>query len=68
VKRWYAYQARTNQAPGFPLRTGLNGLQMDHQLDQELVTEMATEGFVAPELDPNAVNAAQAEGGEGKGN
>jgi hypothetical protein len=31
-------------------------------VDQELLTKMAREGFVAPELDPNAVNAAQAEG------
>ncbi len=54
--------------PGFPLRTGFNGLQVDHWVDQELVTEMAVEGFVVPELDPNAANVAQAEGGEGRGN
>ncbi len=29
---------------------------------------MAVGGFVAPELDPNAANAAQAEAVEGKGN
>jgi hypothetical protein len=59
------HQARTNQAPGFPLRTGLNGLEVDHQWGQ---TKMAAEEFVVAELDPNAVNAAQAKGGEGKGN
>jgi hypothetical protein len=36
-------------------------------VDQELVTKMAAEGFVAPELAPNVANAAQAEGGKGKG-
>ena len=65
---WYAYQARTNEAPGFPLRTGFNGLEVDPWVDQELMTKMAAGGFVAPELDPNAANAAQAEGGEGNGN
>jgi hypothetical protein len=68
AQHWYAFQARTNQASGFPLRTGLNDLQVDHWVDQELVTKMAAEGFVVPELDPNAANAAQAEGGEGWGN
>jgi hypothetical protein len=68
AQRWYAYQARTNQALGFPLRTGLNGLQVDHQLDKELVTKMTAEGFVVPELSPDAANAAQAESEEGKGN
>ncbi len=37
-------------------------------MDQELLTKMVTEGFVVPELDPDAANAAQAEGGEGRGN
>ncbi len=37
-------------------------------MGQELLTEMAAGGFVVPELDPNAANAAQAEGGEGNGN
>jgi hypothetical protein len=68
VQHWYADQARTNQVPGFPLRTGLNGLEVNHEWDQEVVNEMAAEGLVAPELDPNAANAAQAKGGEGKGN
>ncbi len=43
--------------PRFLLRTGFEDLQVDHWVDQELVTKMATEGFVAPELDLNAVNA-----------
>jgi hypothetical protein len=68
AQHWYAYQARTNQARGFPLRTGLNGLQVDHQWDCEVVAKMAAEEFVTLELDPNAANAAQAKGGEGKGN
>jgi hypothetical protein len=59
---------RTNELPGFPLRTGFNGLKVDLWVDQELLTKMAAEGFVAPELDPNAANAVQAEGGEGRGN
>jgi hypothetical protein len=37
-------------------------------VDQELLTEMVEKGFVAPELDPNAPNAAQAEGREGNDN
>ncbi len=58
----------TNEALGFPLRTGVNGLWVDPWVDQELLTEMAGGGFVVPELDPNAANAAQAEGGEGNDN
>jgi hypothetical protein len=50
---------------GFPLRTGCNGLEVDPWVDQELLTKMAKEGFVVPELDPNAANAAQAEGRKG---
>jgi hypothetical protein len=38
---------------------------MEHWVDQELVAKMAVEGFVVPELNPNAANAAQAEGGKG---
>jgi hypothetical protein len=68
VQHWYAYQARTNEVPGFPLRTGFNGLDVDPWVDQELLTKMAAGGFVEPELDPNAANTAQAEGGEGNGN
>ncbi len=65
---WYAYEARTNEAPGFPLRTGYNRLEVNHWVDQELLSKIAAGGFMAPELDPNAVNAAQAEGGEGNDN
>jgi hypothetical protein len=65
AQRWYAYQARTHEAPGFPLRTGNNGLEVDPWVDQELLTKMAKEGFVAQGLDTNAADAAQAEGGEG---
>jgi hypothetical protein len=50
------------------LRIGFIDLEVDPQVDQELLTKMATEGFLAPELDPNASNAAQAEGGEGNDN
>ncbi len=52
----------------FPLRTGLNGLEVDHQWGQEVVTKIVAKGFVALELNPNMANAAQAKGGEGKGN
>jgi hypothetical protein len=65
---WYAYQARTNEAPGFPLRIGYNGLEVDPWVDKELLSKIAVGGFVAPELDPNAVNDAQAEGEEGNDN
>ena len=54
--------------PGFPLRTGYNGLEVDPRVDQELLSKIAAGGFVVPELDPNAANAAQAEGGEGNDN
>jgi hypothetical protein len=30
-QRWYAYQAITKQAPGFPLITGLNGLEVNYK-------------------------------------
>jgi hypothetical protein len=68
VQRWYDYQARTNEAPGFPLRTGFNGLEVDHWVDQKLLSDIVLGGFVVPELDPNAANAAQAGGGEGNDN
>jgi hypothetical protein len=68
VQRWYTYHTRTNEVWGFPLRTGFNGLEVDSWVDQELLTKMAAEGFVAPELDPNAGNATQTECGEGRGN
>jgi hypothetical protein len=66
VQRWCTYQVKTNQAPGFPLRTGMNGLEVNHRLGGKLAAKMAAEGFVAPELNPNTANAAQAEGGGGK--
>jgi hypothetical protein len=66
--RRYAYQARIDEAPGFPLRTGYNGLEVDPRVDQELLSKIATGGLVVPELDPNTANAAQAEGGEGNDN
>ncbi len=53
---WYTYQARMNEAPGFPLRTGFNGLWVDPWVDQELLTKMATKGLVAPDMDPNGAN------------
>jgi hypothetical protein len=68
AQRWYAYQTRTNEVPGFRLRTGCNGLGVDPRVDQELLSKIAAGGFVAPELDPNAANAAQAEGEEGNDN
>jgi hypothetical protein len=68
MQRWYAYQARTNEAPGFPLRIGYNGLEVDPQVDQELLSEIAAGRFVAPELDPNVANDVQAEGGGGNDN
>ena len=46
------------------MRTGFNGLEVNHQMVEELLTEMAAEGFVVPEEDPNAADAAQAEDGE----
>jgi hypothetical protein len=48
------------------LRNGLNGLEADHQWGQDVVTNMAVEGLMALELNPNAANAVEAEGGEGK--
>jgi hypothetical protein len=68
VQCWCTYQARTNEAPGFPLRTGYNGLEVDPRVDQELLSKIAAGGFVVPELDPNAANAAQAEGSIGNDN
>jgi hypothetical protein len=56
MQRWCGYQARTNEVPGFPLRTGYNGLEVDPQVDQELLSKIATGGLVAPEMDPNAAN------------
>jgi hypothetical protein len=67
---WYAYQVKMNQVPGFLLRTRMNGLEVNHQWgqEQEIAAKMAADGFVAPELNQDAVNAAQAEGEGGTGN
>ncbi len=46
----------------------MNGLEVDHRLGHKLASEMATEGFVVPELNLNMANAAQTEGWGGKGN
>ncbi len=54
--------------PGFPLRTGFNGLELNHQLGHKISAEMAADGFLAPEFHPNAAIAAQAEGDNGKSN
>jgi hypothetical protein len=50
------------------LRTGYDGFEVDPWVDQELLSKIAAGGFMAPELDPNAENAAQAEGKEGNDN
>jgi hypothetical protein len=68
AQHWYAYQVKTTEAPGFPLRIGYNGLEVDPWVDQESLSKIATRGFMAPELDPNAGNSAQAEGREGNDN
>jgi hypothetical protein len=67
MQRWYDYQVRMNQMPGFPLRTSMNGLEVNHQWGQEIVAKMAADGFVAPELNPDAANAVQADGESGTG-
>ncbi len=54
VQRWYAIRQGHMRRRGFPLRTDCNGLEVDPWVDQELLTKMAKEGFVVPELDPNA--------------
>jgi hypothetical protein len=54
-----------NQALGFPLRTSF---EVNHQWGQEIAAEMAADEFVAPELNPNAANVAQAEGEGETGN
>ncbi len=59
---WYAYQATTKQALGFPLTTGLNGLKVNYKLGRKVAAEMAVDGFAAPVLNPNTANVRQAEG------
>jgi hypothetical protein len=68
MQHWYSYQVRINQAPGFLLGTGMNHLEVNHQWGQEIAAKMAADGFVVPELNPDATNAAQAEGTGGTGN
>jgi hypothetical protein len=61
-KHWYAYQAITKQALGFPLTMGMNGLEVNYKLGREVAAEMAVVGFAAPELNPKTANKRQAEG------
>jgi hypothetical protein len=46
----------------------MNGLEVNHKLGCKIAARIAVDGFVAPELKPNAANVAQAEGVGGKGN
>ena len=68
--RWYAYQAITKRAPGFPLTTGMNGLKVNYKLGREVAAKMAVDGFVAPVSSPIAGNVTQVEveGAGGDGN
>jgi hypothetical protein len=68
TQHWCTYQVRVNQAPGFPLGTGMNGLEVNHQGGQAIVAKMVPDGFVAPELNPDTANAGQAEDEGGTGN
>ncbi len=61
-QRWYAYQAITKQAPGFPLTMGLNGLEVNYKWGREVAAKMAADGFAAPVLNPSAANVRQVEG------
>jgi hypothetical protein len=65
---WYAYQAKINWVPGLPWTTGTNGLEVNHKLGRKIAAEMAVDGFMAPELIPNAANVAQAKGAGRNGN
>jgi hypothetical protein len=49
------------------LTTGTNGVEVNHKLGRKIAAEMTADVFVAPELNPNAANAAQAEGAGGNG-
>jgi hypothetical protein len=40
----------------------MNGLEVNRKLGHKIAAKMADDGFVAPELNANAANAAQAEG------
>jgi hypothetical protein len=68
IQRWQAYQANIKKAPGLPLRTGLNGLEVNYKLGREVAAKMVVDGFVAPLLNPNAANVTQVEGVGGNGN
>jgi hypothetical protein len=50
------------------LTTSLNGLEVNYKLEREIAAEMAVDGFVAPVLNLNAANVAQAGGGAGGNN
>ncbi len=65
---WYAYQEKISRVPGLPWTTGMNGLEVNHKLGCKIAVKMVVDGFVAPELNPNATNAAHAAGGGGNGN
>ncbi len=45
-----AYQTITKQASGFPLKTGINGLEVKYKLGREVAAEMSVVGFEAPVL------------------
>jgi hypothetical protein len=55
------------QAPGFSLRTGLNGLEANLKLGREVTAEVTVDGFAALVLNPNAANVTQVEGAGGDG-
>jgi hypothetical protein len=61
-QHWYAYQAITKQALGFPLTMGLNGLEVNYNLGRDVAAKMAVDVFGAPVLNPNAANVRQVEG------
>ncbi len=39
-----------------------NGLEVNHKLGRKIAAKMGVDGFVTPELNPNAANEAQAGG------
>ena len=55
-QRWYAYQAITKWAPGFPLTMGMNGLKVNYKLGREVAAKMSVVGFEAPVLNPQTRN------------
>jgi hypothetical protein len=52
------------QAPGFPLKTGLSGLKVNYKLGKEVAAKMAVVGFAAPVLNPKTAIKRQVEGVE----